>query len=210
MIREMGAKLWHRLFPPGPDFLQMLLSQLDHGRRALDEFLRWCNAPSDSSVEAVFQIEKEADDVRRDLVFALSSAFSTPLDREDIDDISERLDDIVDAVRNTIREARALKFNPDEPVKNMIANLQGGLVDLQHAIQLLPKNRRDALDHAAKSHHTGRLNERVYTQALVTLLESDDVRVIFRQREVYSLLLRLSEHLEHIAEKLAHAVNKLD
>ncbi len=187
----------------------MLRLQIDHGQQAFDAFLQWCDAPSDSAAETVFHIEQEADGVRRDVVLALSTAFSTPLDREDIDDLSERLDDIVDSVRNTVREARALKIQADEPMKHMIANLKEGLLELGYAIGALPKDPHAAVEHAVKCHHTERLNERIYTQALVALFESNDFKKIFRQREIYSLVIQLSETLEISAEQLVHAINKL-
>lgn len=209
MADQTNVSLWHRLFPPGPNFLQILGSQLNYARKALDAFLVWCDEPNDANLEAVYTMEGEADVVRRELVTALSSAFDTPLDREDVDDLSQRFDDIVDQVRNTVREATALKAEPDDPIRQMIANLQEGLVELQHAIGALPKDRHGALEHAAKARHTQRLNERLYTQALAALLESDDFRTILRQREVYRLMTRLGEILELSGEELEHAVNKL-
>lgn len=204
-----AKNVWERLFPPGPNFLRMLGYQLNHARKALDAFLQWCDHPDDSSVEAVFNIEREADDLRSALVLALTSAFETPLDREDINDLSQRLDDIVDQIRNTVREATALDVRPDEPIKQMIKNTQEGLVDLQHAIGELPRNRHGALDFAAKARHSHRLVERVYTRALADLLKSDDFRVIFRQREVYRQMIRLGEIVEVCGEELEHAINKL-
>ncbi len=209
MADEKNVSLWHHLFPPGPNFLQILGFQLNHARKALDAFLVWCDAPTDANLEAVYAIEGEADVVRRELVTALSSAFDTPLDREDVDDLSQRFDDIVDQVRNTVREATALKAKPDDPIRQMIANLQEGLVELQQAIGALPKDRHSALEHAVKARHTQRLNERLYTQALAALLESDDFRTVLRQREIYRLMTRLGEILELSGEELEHAVNKL-
>jgi hypothetical protein len=207
--RRHGVGLWRRLFPAGPDFMRTLGFQLNYGRKALDAFQVWCGAPTEANVEAVYTIEAEADAVRRDLVTALSGAFDTPLDREDVDDLSQRFDDIVDQVRNTVREATALKATPDEPIRQMITNLQEGITELQHAIGALPKNRHGALEHSAKARHAQRLNQRIYTQALAALMDTDDFRNILRQREVYRLMTRLGEILELSGEELEHAINKL-
>jgi len=200
---------WQKLFPPGPNFLGLLGDQLTHARRALDAFLQWCDAPNEANMEAIFQIENEADNVRRDLVAALASAFDTPLDREDVDDLSQRLDDITDAVRNTVREATALRVTADDPIRQIIIHLQEGLTELQHALGSLPKDRHAALEHSARARHAHRLNERIYTPALVELLESEDFRFILRQREAYRMMVHLSELVELCGEEFEHAVNKL-
>ena len=209
---ERRGSVWRRIFPAGPDFLGLLGGQAAHGRRALDAFFQWCEAPSEAGLQLIFQIETEADDVRRHLVMALQSAFSTPLDREDLNDLSQRFDDIVDAVRNSAREVSALRVTPDDSMRSMIHHLNEGLEELQLALGALTKGQKGhdgALHHCAKAHYTGRLNERIYTQAMSTLLEAEDFRHIFRQREAYGLMVRLSELVELTAEKLAHAVNKV-
>lgn len=201
--------LWQRLFPPAPNFLQILGFQLNYARKAADALLEWCDDPKKSALETVFALEAEADNVRRDLVNALSSAFDTPLDREDIDDLSQRFDDLVDHVRNTVREATALNAQPEAPIREMIVNVQQGLIEMQHAVGALPKDRHGAMEHSAKARHAQRLNERCYTTALAALLETDDFRHIIRQRELYRLFIRLGEILELSGEVLEHAVNKL-
>ena len=203
------ATLWNRLFPSGPDFLKLLEAQIKHGQMALTAFEQWSNAPSEEGAQTVYRLETEADDLRRDLVLALSSAFSTPLDREDIDDLSERLDDVVDDVRNAVREAAALAVVPDAHVREMIGNLRDGLGELGLALRALHKDRRAALEHVAKAHHAGHLNERIYTRALSALFEQDDFRRILKLREIYSRMVELSEVLELSAEELAHSINKL-
>ena len=201
--------LWQRLFPPGPNFVAMLTAQLEAGMRALDALARWCSAPSEAEMQAIFTIEDEADGLRRDLVFALSTAFSTPLDREDIGDLSELLDDIVDGVRNTVREAATLRVTPDAAMLEMTGHLREGLVELEQSLGCVPKHHQRALEHTAKAHHCGRLVERTYTRALGQLLDSEDFHHIFRHREAYSLLMDLGLTLERTSEKVAHALNKL-
>ena len=64
-------------------------------------------------------------------------------------------------------------------------------------------------EHIAQAHHSGRLNERIYTSALTILFEQDDFRQVFKLREIYNLMVGLSEIVELSAEKLAHSINKL-
>lgn len=208
-MSQATPSLWQRWFPPAPNFLGIIDNQLGHARQALEAFTRWSATPGPPGVEEIFQIETDADQVRRELVTALASAFDTPLDREDLDDFSQRIDDIVDGVRNLVREATALAVIPDDAMGQMVGHLQDALTDLQNALHCLPKDLHGALTNSAKSRHALRLNERIYTEALARLLQSDDFRFILRQREAYRLMVHLSEQVERAGEELDHAVNKL-
>ncbi|MHB2019486.1 MAG: DUF47 domain-containing protein [Candidatus Xenobia bacterium] len=203
------ASIWRRLFPTPPDFIALLGDQMHKAEEALEALLQWSDHHDQAYADSVFEIEKQADKARLRTVEALTTAFETPLDREDVDDLSRLIDDIVDCARNIIREAIALKVRPDEKIRQMIVNLLNGLKELNAALQSLPKDRKGAAQHAARARHSKRLNERLYIDAMATLLEEDDFRTILRQRETYREMVRLSEVLESCAETLEHAVNKL-
>ena len=47
-------------------------------------------------------IEQAADDVRHGLVDALVTAFITPIDREDVAELSARLDDVTDEIEGVL------------------------------------------------------------------------------------------------------------
>lgn len=201
---------WRRLFRPPVDLLALLRAQADHALRALDAVLAWCDQPGDAAVREVFRIENEADVTRGTLVLELSEAFESPLDREDVNDVSRRLDDVVDGMRNMVREASALKVVPDDTLRHMARHIRDGLVQLKASLEALPADPSAALTLADASRHCQRPNDRIYAEALSALIDTQDFRTVLRQREAWLLMLGLSRLVELCGEGLMHAVNKLE
>ena len=68
-------------------------------------------------------LEHQADTHKRELRAALTVAFSTPLEPEDIFELSSGLDEILDAAKNIVREAEAMRSAPDAAIAEMAAEL---------------------------------------------------------------------------------------
>ncbi len=58
--------------------------------------------------------EHNADDAKRAVRQALRSAFATPLDPEDLYELSERTDLVLNPTKNIVREAELIAMVPDE------------------------------------------------------------------------------------------------
>ena len=60
-------------------------------------------------VEAIKELEHEADDVTHEIVTRLDRTFITPFDPEDIHELASKLDDIMDRIDSTARRARIFR-----------------------------------------------------------------------------------------------------
>ena len=192
-----------------PNFQTFLSAQLTFASSALAKLEEWCRLPSQDLVDEIFAIETAADKARLDLTKALATAFETPLDREDLDDLSRMIDDVIDQVRHVVRAGAALKITPVEPIREMVANIGHGVTEVVAALTFLPRRLDDAQHHASQARRPLRLNERLYGTGVAELFEHEDVRFIFRQMEMFRSVITLSENLEDVADVLDHAINKL-
>ena len=59
-------------------------------------------ATLDEKREALHEVERRGDDRRHEIVAALVTAFITPLERNDIMELSQQLDDVTDAVEDVL------------------------------------------------------------------------------------------------------------
>src|SRR3954467_9529362 len=92
--------------------------------------------------EQVQDIEHEGDLVVHQMLDALARSFVTPIDREDLQRLSKRLDDIVDMTNAAARAC--VLFGVEKPTKPMLAQIDK-LVECTAVIeQLMPKLRRHA------------------------------------------------------------------
>ena len=91
--------------------------------------------------------EHEGDEITHAIIRMLNTTFVTPMDREDIYALASALDDVLDSI-----EAVADMFvlhAIEEPLPEMKAQvdvLERGAEQIEHALQMLPRMRRDTLE----------------------------------------------------------------
>jgi uncharacterized protein Yka (UPF0111/DUF47 family) len=199
----------HRWFlPEAPDVLGMLGEQAAITVTGMEALVAWANGEV-GAAERLRECEHRADDSKRALRAALTDAFTTPLDPEDLFELSLGLDRVLDNAKNAVREAEVMNATADPAIAEMAAQLSDGTQSLAEAIAAL--SRRDtsgateAADRAATSQ--SRL-ERSYRQAMSALVRVDDLREIAGKRELYRRLARTSDDLRDVAERVWYSVLK--
>ena len=129
-------------------------------RKALDggdETANWC--------QRIFDHEHEADDVARDVLFAVRRSFITPFDRSDIRGLTNSLDDSIDQMQKTAKVITLYEMRDFAPHMRQLGDIavQAAALTVE-AVALLPEMR--------KNH--GRLNE--LTERIARLeSQSDDL-----------------------------------
>jgi uncharacterized protein Yka (UPF0111/DUF47 family) len=194
--------------PEIPDVLGMLRAQTAvtvEGMEALD---RWARDRAGAAAE-LRNCEHRADARKRELRQALTVAFTTPLDPEDLFELSRGLDDVLNAAKNLVREAEVMDTGPDPSMAAMTDELARGTHRLAGAFDALAARRPDdataAADDAVK---TQRRLERAYRAGMSALVDVPDVREITARRELYRRLARMGEDLAGVAERVWYSVLK--
>ena len=187
-------------------FIAMLGAHAAAAREATIALQESLEHPDASAVQRLRTLAAAAAERRRVLVDELHDTFVTPLDREDIYNLSHSLERMVNYALTTIEEIHLLQVEVDEPIRRMVALVREQAENLEAATQRLPKNPRVADDHADHVHEKEHEVERVYRDAIRELLSSaTDMaslpRVLCR-REVY-------RHISNMADRAASAANVL-
>ena len=148
---------------------------------------------------------QEADDRKRELRAALTTAFTTPLDPEDIFELSRGLDEVLNNAKNAVREAEVMRAAPDAAIAEMTAELAEGTRHIADAFPGLSHggiaSATQAADAAVKSQ---RRLEHVYRAAMSALVD----REVAARRELYRRLARTSDRLVDVAERIWYSVLK--
>jgi uncharacterized protein with GYD domain len=90
--------------PQNPDVLGMLGHQAAITCEGMAALIAWANAEPDAA-QRVRDLEHRADDAKRELRLALTDAFITPIDSEDIYVMSGRLDAVLIGAKGSVRVA---------------------------------------------------------------------------------------------------------
>ena len=188
--------------PETPDVLGMLQAQADTTAKGMKAFAAWAAGDTDRA-DDVREAEHECDDVRRQLVDAVSEAFTTPLQPEDLFQLSRDLDKVINGAKDTVRESEAMNFPPDQATADMAVLLAEGVEHLRAAFNSLGGRRigpaTEAADAAVKSQ---RRLERIYRTATGELLRLTDIRVVVARREFYRRASQISDDIVSVADRI--------
>ena len=202
----MRLKRW--FLPETPDVLAMLCAQADLTVQGMDALKVWANGDP-AAADHVRRLEHEADDRKRELRAALTMAFMTPLDPEDIFELSRGLDEVLDSAKNAVREAEVMRAAPDAAIAEMTSELAEGTRRTEDAFAALSRgaiaSATEAADAAVESQ---RRLEHVYRDAMSALVDRNDLREVAARRELYRRLARTSDQLVDVAERIWYSVLK--
>lgn len=193
--------------PRQPDLLGLLAAQADVTLRGLEAFRSWSHGELAAGT-TVRDTEHEADRARRTLLTELRNAFNTPLEPEDIYELSESLDAILNGAKNAVREAEVMAMAPDAPLAAMATELASGVEHIATAVHLLGTDTDRATAEADAATKCERRVERIYRSAMSQLLKVDDVRDVTGRRELYRRYARIGEALVHVAHRVWYALVK--
>lgn len=198
--------------PDTPDVVGMLQTQAEITVRGMDAFADWAGGDT-ARAEDVRTAEHECDEVRRALVDAVSEAFTTPLQPEDLFQLSRDLDKVINGAKNTVREAEAMGFPPDQATAEMALLLAEGVRHIRTAFTALGTrggrasraavaaavSATEAADAAVKAQ---RNLERIYRAAAGDLLAVTDISVVVARREFYRRVSAISDDIVSVADRI--------
>jgi uncharacterized protein len=157
--------------------------------------------------------EKEADEVRRILIFELNKTFITPFDREDIFALSRTIDDVLDYAYSTITEMEILKVKPTSYMHRMSSLLRDAAYELLQAVCRLEQHPGVSNEHAQRAKALENRVEEVYREALADLFTgAEDIKHVIKMlksREVYRHLSNAADRGDEAANVIADIVVKI-
>jgi uncharacterized protein Yka (UPF0111/DUF47 family) len=200
-------KAQHWFLPETPDVLGILSRQLDLTREGVDALVAWARGDARQG-DVIRSLEHRGDEYKRELETALTTAFTTPLEPEDLYALSRGIDWILNQSKDLIRESEVMACPPDEPIAQMCEALAESVHLLCEAVELVGTKASGATGRANDALRVERRIEKVYREAMASLLEVDDLREVTARRELYRRLSRIGEIVVEVAERVWYTVVK--
>ena len=198
----------HWFLPQSADVLGMLSEQAAITVDGMEALVAWADGDA-TAAERLRKSEHQADERKRELRAALTEAFSTPLEPEDIFELSRGLDEVLNNAKNVVGEAEAMQTAPNAAIAKMAAELADGTRRLAEAFTMVERgDRGDATAVADRAVKDQRNLEHTYRAAMSALIEVADVREIAARRELYRRLARTGDELIRVAERVWYSVLK--
>jgi uncharacterized protein len=168
---------------------------------ATETLERYAQSGSPELSDRIDQIEKEADAVLTETIGALTDTFITPIDRQDIFNLAEAIDDMIDYVNNAAREIKLFQTGSTPAMCTMAGILSRAAHEIQAAAASLHRDGSDAQKHGFNASHAENEMEDFYRQTLAALFNESDINRILKLREIY-------RHFSNSADQ-ADAIGKL-
>lgn len=154
-------------------------------------------------------IERAGDDARAELIESLGKSLVTPIDREDLFRLSRSVDDVLDNLRDFVREADLFGIGSDDTFVDVVDGIIDGIEALGAAvagINAAPDEVGPATVHAKKA---GTAIRRLYQHGIAELLDTGEVdHTMLKRRELLRRLDIVGLRLGEAADALADGVLK--
>ena len=158
-------------------------------------------------------LEKEADMATAKIIEQLNKSFITPLDREDIYHIAQKLDDIVDSIQGTIERMHLYNAGEASPAAGQLADLvvksAKQISKAFDELSELKKNKDKVVERCSKISQMESEGDHLYRQEVAKLFRecSDPVEII-KWKEILYHLEGTLDICEDMADMLKGVVMK--
>lgn len=194
-------------------FILLITQQTSTTQEGIALLMEYMADPSPEAAAKVTDKEKEADEIRRILIYELNQTFVTPFDREDIFALSRAIDDVMDYAYSTVSEMEILKVKPTPYMQQMSSLLHDAASELNLAIERIHEHPGVAAEHTQRAKALENRVEGVYREALADLFNgSEDIKHVMKMlkmREVYRHLSNAADRGDEAANIIADIVVKL-
>lgn len=210
MSEKVKSSWFSRLIGPENDFYGMLTEQAKITLEGVEALETWINSGTLDRCQTVRDLEHKADLHKLRLEKMLVESLITPIDREDIYDLSHRLDEVINCAKRTVREMEALQVNAEGTALSKMANcIVEGSRCLLVSFTNLNADLSEAASQASLARKTDNKLDKLYRKAMPELFELDDVKRIMKTSEVYRAMITSGQKIEHVGEKLSHVIVKM-
>lgn len=164
------------------------------------------------NIDAMHAIEQQADEHKHQVLDALSTAFVTPIDREDLAELSDYLDTVVDRIEGVLLR---LYFDNIQSIRpdalQLVEMIERSCQEMCKLLEELPQFRRtnSLREHVIAINSIEEEADQVYINAMRKLHTScDDPMQVFTWHEVYTFLEYCVDSVEHVADTVGSIVMK--
>lgn len=197
-----------RIFKKQKDFYELLYVQSNKALEAISQLQRYMITGDIHEGEKIICIEREADELRKNLIQTLNQSLITPFEREDIFVLSGAIDDMVDYSRSTYEEMQLFQIEPCDALRDMAAVIEEAVKHINNAIYALKNHHQLSVQHGLQAKQLENEIEHVYRIQLAQLFELEDIRYVLKMREIFRHVSNLADKVDHAADVIGNIIIK--
>ncbi|MGH1567072.1 MAG: DUF47 domain-containing protein [Nitrosopumilus sp.] len=161
--------------------------------------------------QKIHRLETEADVLTRDIFSELNKTFITPLDREDMQRIASKIDDVIDFMDGIAARVYSYQITTPPPYcEKMAQELVKATKEVEYMISKLQriKNPQDMIDHCRNTSDIEHVMDNLYREAIKELFQTTDAIKIIKLKDIYETMETASDRCVDVADVIEDIVLK--
>ncbi len=201
-----------RLLPREEKFYHLFLKQVEiisEASRLLLEGVRGGNARLAGAATEINVLEHRGDEVIHELFTRLNQTFITPIDPEDIHNLSSALDNVLDGVEDTAHRLVSYRIDPvPAPMVKLSEIVSSCAKALKAAFEAL-ENSGPIMEHCIEINRLENEADLIGRASVVDLFDKEkDPITLIKLKEVYEFFEGTIDSCEDVADVLQNVVVK--
>jgi uncharacterized protein Yka (UPF0111/DUF47 family) len=210
--RQARSRLarWSRLlrsFGPraGRDLVTVLACHLDVDADAvgLVRSMLEGRSPHAEATARMQAVEHRGDELRAELVAALDRALVTPMDREDLYRLSRAIDDVLDGLRDFVREWDLFHVRNADALLRVLDAIATAIADIRVAVETIARSPDATSPEMRTAQRSANRIRLVHEDEIAVLFAGELSMHVLRQRELLHRLDAVGLHLVEAVHVLA-------
>jgi predicted phosphate transport protein (TIGR00153 family) len=196
----MGFREW--IIPQDKIFFNILEQQAELVLKAAKLFKKIVNDPENyaENMKEMRLLEHQGDEIVHNMIHRLHKSFITPIDQEDLADLTSLYDDVldyIDSVTNRIFMFEVKK--PDDIIKDFAGIIEKQVIEVNEALKHVRKMKQDEIEKRSKQVHSlENLADDLHDKAIIQLFKEKDPIKIIIMKEIYDFLENITDKCEDV------------
>jgi predicted phosphate transport protein (TIGR00153 family) len=201
-----------RLLPREEKFYHLFLKQVEiisEASRLLLEGVRGGNARMAGAATEINVLEHRGDEVIHELFTRLNQTFITPIDPEDIHNLSSALDNVLDGVEDTAHRLVSYRIDPVPPHMIKLSEIVASCAKALKAAFEALENSGPIMEHCIEINRLENEADLIGRASVVDLFDKEkDPITLIKLKEVYEFFEGTIDSCEDVADVLQNVVVK--
>ena len=196
----MGFKEW--IIPQDKIYFDILEKQSELVLKAAKLFKQMLKEPENFSenIKKMRLIEHEGDEIVHQMIHKLHKSFITPIDQEDLADLTSLYDDVLDYIDSVTTRIFLFEIKkPDGVISEFADIIEKQVTEVNEALKHIRKMRQEEIEKRfRKVHSLENTADDLHDDTMVKLFKEKDAVKIIIMKEIYDFLEAITDKCEDV------------
>lgn len=195
--------MFDKLIPTNHRFFELFeksASLLEQGAAVLVEAMGSPEAARESAAK-LERLEHDGDTLTHEMLILLDKSFITPIDREDIHELTQALDDCLDTIEAVTERMQLYDLlTPTEPVRQLATIIRQQAIQIHVMIPMIPGFKYEkVIPYCKEINRLENLADKIARDALGELFRGNDPMMVMKWKDIYDYMETATDKCEDVA-----------